>query len=180
MKSFLKEALITIALAVVLFFLLQTVIQSSIVENVSMLPGLVEDQRLIVSKAAYWFSSPQRGDIIIIYPPIEPDSQWVKRVIGLPGDTLEVKGGLVYVNSVPLKEPYIKEKPAYDYGPFVVPKDNYFVLGDNRNESTDSHYDWTVTRSEIVGKAWLRIWPLDKFGLVDNYPLNDQLAAPSK
>jgi signal peptidase I len=175
MKGILREILITIALAAVLYLLLHLVVQSSIVENVSMQPGLVEGQRLIVVKAAYWFGQLQRGDVIIIYPPIEPEKQWVKRLIGLPGDTVEVRDGVVRVNSVPLNEPYIKALPDYNFPAFTVPEDQYFVLGDNRNESADSHYGWTITRQEIVGKAWLRFWPLDKWGLVNNVPLNEQV-----
>jgi signal peptidase I len=175
MKGILKEVIITLGLAAVLYLLMNLIIQSSIVENVSMQPGLYEGQRLIVVKSAYWFGQPQRGDIIIIYPPIEPDRQWVKRLIGLPGDTVEVHNGTVFVNDIPLDEPYTKEQPDYDYPAYTVPEDQYFVLGDNRNNSEDSHFGWTLSSQEIVGKAWLRFWPLDKWGLVNNYPLNEQV-----
>jgi signal peptidase I len=175
MKGFLRELLITLGLAIVLYLLLQTTIQSSIVNNVSMEPTLVANQRLIVIKVMYHFKEPQRGDIIIIHPPIEPQKEYVKRLIGLPGDTIEIKNGLVYVNGVPLNEPYIKESPDYIFSPYRVPDNNYFVLGDNRNNSNDSHAGWTVTRQEIVGKAWLRIWPLSKWGAVGNYPLDAQV-----
>src|SRR5512139_1764497 len=149
MKSIIREILITVGLAVVIFFILQTTIQSSIVDGSSMQPGLENGQRLIVVKAAYTFAEPQRGDIIIIRPPVSPQKQWVKRVIGLPGDTVEIKNSTVYVNHVALDEPYIKETPEYVYGPVTVPPDNYFVMGDNRNNSTDSHYGWTVHRSSV-------------------------------
>ena len=175
MKGFLREALITLVLAVAIYFLLQTAIQASIVHNVSMQPTLFAGQRIIVLKPYYHFTQPDRGEIIIIRPPIAPGEEWVKRVIGLPGDTVEVRNGYVYVNGVPLEEPYIKDKPDYRFGPFTVPEDNYFVMGDNRNNSTDSHYGWTVSRDDIVGKAWLRIWPLNKWGSPGSYPLNEQL-----
>jgi signal peptidase I len=175
MKGMLRETAITLGIAVVFYLLLQLFIQSSIVENISMQPGLIEGQRLIVVKAAYWFNGPQRGDIVIIYPPIESDKQWVKRCIGVPGDTITIQNGNVYVNGIALNEPYIKAKPNYTYSSYTVPEDEYFVLGDNRNHSEDSHFGWTVSRSDIVGKAWLRIWPLNKFGSVGNYPLNDQV-----
>jgi signal peptidase I len=177
MKGFVRELLITLGLAIVIYLLLQLVIQSSIVNNISMQPTLIDGQRLIVGKAAYWFSEPQRGDIVIVRPPIETSTEYVKRLIGLPGDTIAVKGGKVYVNGVALVEPYIKESPASTFSPYVVPENHYFLMGDNRNHSNDSRSGWTVTRQEIVGKAWLRIWPLDKWGLVGNYPLAPQLSA---
>jgi signal peptidase I len=174
MKGYLKELLITVGLAVLIFLLLRTIIQSSEVFDISMQPTLVEGQRLIVIKTLY---TPQRGDIIVLYPPTETTRQYVKRLIGLPGDTVEIKNNLVYVNGVALKEPYIKAAPAYVMAAKTLPPDAYFVLGDNRNNSTDSHFGWTVTRENIVGKAWLRFWPLSKFGGPGNYPLKNELAA---
>jgi signal peptidase I len=177
MKGLLRELLITLGLALVIYLLLQLVIQSSIVNNVSMQPTLIAGQRLIVGKAAYWFSGPQKGDIVIVHPPIEPKSEYVKRLIGLPGDTVEVKGGIVYVNGIPLVEPYLKAPPSQPFPLYTVPENHYFLMGDNRNQSNDSRSGWTVTRQDIVGKAWLRIWPLNKWGLVGNYPLDSQLSA---
>jgi signal peptidase I len=175
MKNFFRESLITIGLAVIIFLILQTTIQSSIVDGSSMEPGLNNGQRLIVAKIAYSFKDPQRGDVIIIHPPVAPEKQWVKRVIGLPGDTIEVQKGIVYVNGFPLNEPYIKSPPTYTLNSFTVPQDNYFVMGDNRNNSTDSHYRWTVTRENIVGEVWLRIWPFSSWGIIHAYPLADEL-----
>jgi signal peptidase I len=174
-KSFFQELAITLGLALALYLLLQTTIQSSIVEGSSMQPGLEDGQRLIVVKAVYHFREPQRGDIIIVHPPISPEKQWVKRVIGLPGDTVEIKKGTVYVNGVPLDEPYINEKPRYTMKPYTVEEGHYFVLGDNRNNSTDSHYGWTVPENDVVGEVWLRLWPLNEWGLVQGYPLSLEL-----
>jgi len=176
-KGWVRELLITLGLAVVIFLIFQFTIQSSIVDGSSMLPGLENGQRLIVSKAAYFFSDPQRGDIIIIHPPVSPQKQWVKRVIGLPGDTVQIKNGTVYVNGIALDEPYINESPEYTYGPVTVPPENYFVMGDNRNNSTDSHYGWTVSRDQIVGEVWLRIWPVSEWGVVHGYPLDTEIEA---
>jgi signal peptidase I len=175
MKGLLREILITLGLALIIYLLLQTSIQSSIVNNVSMQPTLVAGQRIIVLKSIYNFKEPERGDIIIIHPPIAPEEEWVKRLIGLPGDTIEVKDGVVYVNALALTEPYVKTQANRPFGPYKVEPDKYFVMGDNRNNSTDSRFGWTVNRQEIVGKAWVRIWPLDKFGGVGNYPLNEQV-----
>ena len=175
MKGFVRELLITVGLAIAIFLILQTTIQSSIVEGSSMQPGLQDGQRLIVIKPAYTFTSPQRGDIVIIHPPVAPDKEWVKRVIGIPGDTVAVKNGLVYVNNVPLNEPYIKTAPSYSLAPYKVPPDNYFVMGDNRNNSTDSHYGWTVTKQNIVGEVWFRIWPFNNWGIVHGYQISQEL-----
>jgi signal peptidase I len=176
MKGFLRELFITLGLALVIYLLLQVTIQSSIVNNVSMQPGLVAGERLIIVKLLYHFKSPERGDVIVIHPPIDPQREYIKRLIGLPGDIVQVSNGSVYINGIPLSEPYIKDSPRYIYGPFRVPENNYFVLGDNRNESNDSHTGWTVTGEEIVGKAWLRIWPFNKWGSAGSYPLNEQVA----
>jgi signal peptidase I len=172
MKAYLKELLITLGLAIVLFLLLRTVIQSSEVFDISMQNTLIEGQRLIVIKTFY---TPHRGDIIVLYPPMENKRQYVKRLIGMPGDTVEIKNQKVYVNGVALDEPYIKAVPNYVMAAKTLPEDAYFVLGDNRNNSSDSHFGWTVTRHNIVGKAWLRFWPFSKFGGPGNYPLDKQL-----
>jgi signal peptidase I len=178
MKSLVREIVITVGLAVIIFLVFQTVIQSSIVDGNSMQPGLQNGQRLIVIKPVYVFNDPQRGDIVIIHPPVAPQSQWVKRVIGLPGDIIEVKRQIVYVNSIALTEPYIKASPEYTLKPYEVPENNYFVMGDNRNNSTDSHSGWTVDKSDIVGEVWLRIWPLNQWGVVHGYPITSQLQNP--
>jgi signal peptidase I len=175
MKSWVREILITLGLAVAIYLIIQTSLQNSVVYDVSMQPTLIAGQRLIVIKPVYNFKEPERGDIIIVRPPSEPKKEFVKRLIGLPGDTVEVNSGTVYVDKVPLEESYIKEKPRYTMAPFKVPENNYFVLGDNRNNSSDSHLGWTVTRDKIVGMAWLRYWPLNKFGAAGGYPLNEQV-----
>jgi signal peptidase I len=175
MKAFIKELLITLGLALVIFLVLQTTIQSSIVLGSSMEPGMEDGQRLIINKAVYHFREPARGDVIILHPPIEPKKEYVKRVIGLPGDTVEVRSGMVYINGLPLSEPYIKDAPRYNYASFIIPENNYFVLGDNRNNSNDSHTGWTVTSENIVGEAWLRIWPINEWGTLPGYPLSEQL-----
>ncbi len=175
MTSAIKEIAITLGLALVIYLLFHVFIHNAIVNMSSMQPTLFEGQRLFAEKQ---FLDPGRGDIIIIHPPpqVAPaGEEFVKRLIGLPGDTIQITGGTVYVNGVGLVEPYIKAKPAYAFGPFKVPAGNYFVLGDNRNNSTDSHFGWTITRQDIVGKAVLRYWPLNKFGGAGNFNLNAQV-----
>lgn len=182
-KGIIREALITLVLAAALYIILQFVVQNSPVLGSSMEPTLQESgQRLLVSRAAYWFSEPQRGDIITFHPPppTDPKSKpYIKRVIGLPGETVEIKSGKIYINGgpEPLNEPYIDPKLfTYTMPVIKVPPDCYFVLGDNRNVSDDSHWwinnsqHWiTIPRANIIGKAWLSIWPPSKWGLAPNY-----------
>lgn len=175
MKIFLRDVVGTIVLAVAIFFVLQFTIQSFIVYGQSMENSFHDGQRVLVSKVAYTFGSPQRGDIVIFRPPTD-HQDYIKRIIGLPGDTVEIKQGAVYVNNVKLSEPYIKDSPNYTYKAIVVPIDNYFVLGDNRRNSNDSHSGWTVPRQNMVGRVWLSIWPPGNWGLVHSYPLAKQLA----
>ena len=172
MKGFLKELLITLGLALVIFLIMQTTIQSSIVVGSSMQPGLENGQRLIVNKAVYHFKQPNRGEVVIFVAPTNYQQDYIKRVIGLPGDTIQIKANDgVYVNGLKLNEPYIAAIPHYNYGPMTVPADNYFVLGDNRNNSNDSHMGWTVPAHSLVGQAWLSIWPFSDWGVVKSYPL---------
>ncbi|UCE98162.1 MAG: signal peptidase I [Dehalococcoidia bacterium] len=174
-KPILREVLITLAIAIVIFILLQVTIQSSIVLYSSMEPNLHEGQRIIISKTAYWFGEPKRGDIIVFPNPNNPDEEYIKRIIGMPDERVEIIGGVVYIrqvngNTLVLDESEYIEDPANDdYSGNTILENEYFVLGDNRNNSFDSRRGWTVPRDEIVGKAWLSIWPLSDWGWVANY-----------
>jgi signal peptidase I len=176
MKNWRRNLLIVVGVVLIVCLSVNLVIERAVVNGGSMLPGLADDQRIIILTAAYDFTAPQRGDVIIIHPPVAPDKLWIKRLIGLPGDSISIQGGRVYLNSVALDEPYIKNKPLYSFGPYTIPADHYFVLGDNRNNSTDSHYGWTVTRENIVGKAWLCYWPFNQVGIVQAYDITGELA----
>jgi signal peptidase I len=175
MKTFGRDILATVLIAVIAFFALHASIQSCVVVGPSMLPTVEEKQRLLINKIAYFLQMPQRGDIIVFQPPNKTQPDYIKRVIGLPGDTIEIKNGYVYVNSKKLEEPYIKDNPAYNMPATVLLDDHYFVLGDNRNNSNDSHNGWTITKESIVGKAWLRIWPPDNWGVLQNARIDGQL-----
>ncbi len=175
MRPLFRDILITLALAVVIFFLLHITLQSFVVVESCMEPNFYEGERLLVNKVVYHFHDPGRGDVIILHPPFDPELVYIKRIIALPGDTVEVKDGAVYVNGTKLDEPYIKEPPAYTFPLTEIPEDEYFVLGDNRNNANDSHRGWTVPRENIVGKAWLSFWPLSEWGVVHHYPLEEQL-----
>jgi signal peptidase I len=173
-RPFFREIIVMLALAAVIFLALNIITQASIIEKNSMQPTLDVGQRIIINKVVYNFHGPERGDIIIFHPPTNPNQKtppFIKRIIGLPGDIVEVKDGTVYINDSPLEEPYIKAPPRYTLPVQKIPENNYFVLGDNRNNSNDSHNDWTVPRQSIIGKAWLSIFPLNKWGVISNYPL---------
>ena len=176
MKSFFRELLLTLILAFVIFFLLQTTIQTFVVIGSSMEPNLHEEERLVISKVVYHLHEPERGDIIVFHPPNGQKTEYIKRVIALPGEMVEIKSGAVYINGSKLNEPYIKEVPRYSFHEREIPEGEYFVLGDNRNNSNDSHNDWTVPHQSITGKAWLSIWPPNKWGVIANYSLQEQLA----
>jgi signal peptidase I len=176
-RNFVKELIITLVLAIIIFLLLRLVVGSYAVISVSMEPGLHEGERILVNKMAYHFGEPQRGEIVVFQSP-EDDMPLIKRVIGLPGDIIEIKDSAVRVNGIRLSEPYLKEPPNYSFNSFQVPAEHYFVLGDNRNNSRDSHNGWTVPQENIVGRAWIFTWPPGKWGLIPSYPLNLEPASP--
>ncbi|MEQ8381261.1 MAG: signal peptidase I [Coleofasciculus sp. A1-SPW-01] len=167
------EGFKTIGLSVFLAIGIRSfVAEARYIPSGSMEPTLQINDRLIIDKISYNFRQPQRGDIVVFSPTEALKQQnfkdaFIKRVIGLPGETVEVKGGRVYVNDQALREQYIEEKPEYSYGPVTVPEDNYLVLGDNRNNSYDSHYWGFVPRDKIIGRAIVRFWPLNRVGEVD-------------
>jgi signal peptidase I len=177
MRPFHRQILITVLVGIGIFALFQTTIQSFVVVGDSMEPSFEDGQRLIVNKAIYRLDEPHRGDVIVFCPPISQHADFIKRIIALPGDTVEIKEGTVYINDIALDESYTKAPPSYTYQEEKVPEGEYFVLGDNRNNSNDSHSGWTVSRKDIVGKAWLSIWPASKWGFVPNQSLQEQLAS---
>ncbi|MDH5695095.1 MAG: signal peptidase I [Dehalococcoidia bacterium] len=177
MKTFSREILVPLILAVAIFFLLRATVQSFVVVECCMEPNFESGERLLVNKVVYHFREPERGDVIILHPPLNPEAVYIKRIIALSGDTVEIKMGAVYINGSKLNEPYIKEPPSYTFPQEKIPKNEYFVLGDNRNNANDSHKGWTVPRQNIIGKAWLSFWPPSEWGLVANYSLEEQLEA---
>lgn len=169
--KFVREFFLTLLIAIVIFSGLQVSIKSFEVFNVSMLPTFTEGDLIIVNKMAYVVGGkPTMGDEIVFYAPgngVRPvfdpfftqhPSCFIKRVIGTPGDTVEVKNKVVYVNGRALREPYINEQPAYFMPETLIPAGQYFVLGDNRNHSNDSHTGWLVPTDDIIGKVWFKYW----------------------
>lgn len=162
------EALQTVGLSVVLALGIRTfVAEARYIPSGSMLPTLEINDRLVVDKIRYDFSDPHRGDIVVFHPPASAGDEasreaFIKRVIGLPGETVAVKGGQVYVDGVPLTEDYLEAPPNYEWGPETVPQDAYLALGDNRNDSYDGHIWGFVPRDRIIGRATLRFWPFSR------------------
>ncbi len=159
--TFLTETLQTIVLAVVLYFLIDSVIARVRVENISMLPTLQPGEFILVNKLAYKLSDIRGGDIVIFHFPQDPREDYIKRVIGVPGDVISVQETKVFVNNRQLTEPYISAPPQYT-GTWTVPEGKLFVLGDNRNQSSDSHSWGFVPLENVVGKALVVYWPFDQ------------------
>ncbi|RJO61520.1 MAG: signal peptidase I [Dehalococcoidia bacterium] len=180
MKPILREIIVTLLMALVLFLGIHYALQNAEVISGSMLPTLSIGERLFINKLAYKFGHLlQRGDIIVFVPPpqVNSDKDYIKRIIGLPGEVVEITGGNVYIHKtdgtvIKLDEPYITAPADYTYTSPAIAPDNYFVMGDNRNNSGDSHTGWTVPRSNIVGRAWWVTWPFSKFGAAPNYKLS--------
>ena len=165
----LREVGIVVLIFVAVYALIQLTVQTYTVVMSSMEPNFQEGECIIVSKVTYRSSDPQRGQVIIFDPPFDSPHPYIKRVIGLPGETVEIKDGKVFINGIPLEEEYIMAPPNYTMPATEVPETEYFVLGDNRNNSTDSHTGWTVPRDNIIGKAWFIYWPPNKLGVVKHY-----------
>ena len=160
----LRDIIIVLAIAVSIFLVTRLVIQNFVVDGRSMNPNLADKQWILVNK----LDNPERGDIIVFNRPQHDPPVLIKRVIGLPGETVKIEDGKVYIKGKLLTESYITE-PTTDNGTWTVPDDHYFVLGDNRDDSSDSP-DWGfVPEADIIGTAWLRIWPLSSWGFAPNY-----------
>ena len=192
----LREAAETVLLALLIFLLVRGVVQNFQVEGRSMEPTLETGLYLLVNKAVYWeinletvhkflpfikpgddpkryiFSGPKRGDVIVFKAPNQargqPERDFIKRIIAVAGETVEIRDCTVFINGEPLDEPYIQERPRYTFEPETVPEDHYFVLGDNRNNSSDSHSWGMLPKENIIGKAFVTYWPYSGLGFVDN------------
>ncbi|KST62793.1 signal peptidase I [Mastigocoleus testarum] len=177
----LRENLIVIGIALLLAFLIRTFIaEPRLIPTGSMLPTLHTGDRLIIEKISYRFHPPKIGDIIVFLPPerlqrqgFEKDQAFIKRIIGEPGKTVAIKDGTVFLNNEPLEENYIAEAPERPYPDRenpqfcqqqLVPTNEFFVLGDNRNDSRDSRYWCFVPKENIIGRAVFRFWPFDRIG----------------
>lgn len=166
-KRFLLDLLETLALAVLLFFGINMVSARVRVDGESMMPTLQNGEFILVSKLSYQFKPVEQGDIIVFHFPSDPTQELIKRVIGLPGDFIQIGNGVVRVNGVSLSEPYIAASPGYD-GEWNVPEGQLFVLGDNRNDSSDSHSWGYLPIEKIVGKAVMIYWPPNVWKMIQH------------
>ncbi len=163
----LRELVETVMPAVLIaIFITLFLAQATQVYGQSMEPNLHAGQRLIVEKISYRFHSPRRGDIVVLKLPEQRGSYLIKRVVGLPGETIEIRDQRVFVDGQPLDEPYLSEPIRYSMPPRRIPEDSVFVLGDNRGFSNDSHSFGPVSLSDVIGRAWIRYWPPEQVGLI--------------
>lgn len=165
------EVLETVALAVVIWLAVNFATARFIVEGSSMEPNFHTGQMLIVSRLVYMFGSPQRGDVIVFQFPGNLTDDYIKRIIGVPGDTVVIENGKVSVNGAPLNEPYIAKDSGLTpfKGRWVVPADSYFMMGDNRGHSSDSRSWGLLPKKDIIGKAWVSYWPPAFWGIIKHY-----------
>ena len=170
--KFFRDIIAPILVGLAVFALFQVTVGSFKVYGSSMLPGIEEGDYILVSKASYFFNEPRRGDIIVFHSPKESNTDLIKRIIAVSGDSVEIKDNTVFVNDTPLVEPYTLEPPHYFMLPEEIPPGHYFVLGDNRNNSSDSHRGWTLSRENIVGKTWITYWPPYRWRLMEHYTIN--------
>lgn len=168
-SAFLLEIVETLILTLVIFLLIRTVVQNFRIDGDSMEPNFHDGQYLIINKLAYRFGKPQRGDVIVFQFPRDPSRDFIKRVIGLPGETVEVRRGQVFIDGIPLEEPYAPNMGRYDAGPTVLGPNEIYVLGDNRDHSSDSHAWGPLALDFVIGKAVLIYWPYDSWGLIPQY-----------
>lgn len=164
---FLLDIFETLLLSVVLFAGINAVSARIRVDGYSMEPTLQSGEFVIVNKLAYKIGSPGHGDVVVFHYPRDPQQEYIKRVIGVPGDRVRVEAGQVFINDEPISEPYIAAPPAYEIIPEkVIPGGELFVLGDNRNNSSDSHNWGPVPMEYVVGKALVVYWPPESWGLI--------------
>lgn len=176
-KPWWRETIETILWALVLALILRTfVVQAFWIPSGSMIPTLQIGDRVLVAKFWNWFQEPSRGSIYVFKYPVEPERDFIKRIIGLPGDAVDIKNGVVYVNGIQIDEPYVKNTDNFTFRPnnlfenipVIVPENMYLALGDNRRNSQDSRYWGFVPKDYLRGPAFFRYWPLNRIGLVDN------------
>jgi signal peptidase I len=165
--AILRASLQAVVVAIVLFALIVTfVVQGYCVSGNCMDPSLRTGERILGSKIVYRFESPARGDIVVFKYPEDPNKIFIKRIIGLPGETIEMRAGQVYINGNPLREPYLLHDPHGSYGPEQIKLGYLFVMGDNRDQSNDSRYWGELPIKNVQAKAWIRYWPMDSIELV--------------
>ncbi len=165
-KGALREIAETIILTLVIFLLIRTVVQNFRVEGMSMEPNFHDGQFLLINKLAYRLGEPARGEVIVFRYPLDPSRDFIKRVIGLPGETVEIRNGQVLINNQPISDPATVNSAFYNMAPLTLGAEEMFVLGDNRPNSSDSHSWGTVPTDKVIGKVVLSYWPPPDWGLI--------------
>jgi signal peptidase I len=167
-SNLLREVVDTALLTAIIFLIVNAATSRFLIKSVSMLPNLREGEFVIVDKVSYAFGSPQRGDIVVFALADEADDL-IKRVIGLPGETIEISDGTVYIDGRPLAEPYAVPSPGSVFPARRLGADEYFVMGDNRVDSRDSRAFGPIQRQSIVGRAWIIYWPPAHWGIIPQH-----------
>ncbi len=168
-KAIAREIVETAIMTLLIFLVVRLAFQNFRIEGQSMEANLHDGQFLIVNKLVYYLHPPQRGDVVVFHSPENPRKDFIKRVIGLPGEEVEIVNGQVQINRVPLHETYIHSPTQHSWGPQVVGQFEYFVLGDNRSNSSDSRSWGMLDGNAIIGKAWVSYWPPQYVGPVPHY-----------
>ena len=162
---FLVDVLETLVLSVLLFLGINAISARIRVDGSSMEPSLHSGEFVIVNRLAYKWGEPEYGNVVVFHFPGDPNQEYIKRIIGLPGDRVKVQDGMVYINNQAIDEPYIAASPRYQ-GEWTVPADHIFVLGDNRNNSSDSHNFGAVPMVNMIGEAFFVYWPPTDWGTI--------------
>jgi signal peptidase I len=174
-----KDNILTILVALILAVVIRSfVAESRYIPSPSMVPTLYPGDRIAVEKLSYRFRDPQLGDVVVFFPPSQlqvagypADQAFIKRVIAVAGQTVQVHQGRVYVDQTPLTEPYVTEPPAYEMRAVRVPVGMLFVMGDNRNNSNDSHVWGFLPKENVIGRANIRFWPPGQAGFLETTPI---------
>src|SRR5579862_437569 len=173
LRSWTRDLAVALGLALVIIVFLYQPVK---VEGTSMAPLLSDQERIFINKFVYRFEDIHRGDVVVFWYPLDRSKSFIKRVIGLPGETVDIRRGLLYVNGQLIPEPYVP--PQYsditDFGPVKVPKDSYFVMGDHRISSNDSRVFGPVASQFIYGRAVFAYWPVDHFGSLSTTEASDK------
>ncbi len=160
MSLLVRETVETVVIALLLALLLRGfVVDSIVVQGHSMEPNLHHGERILINRVVYRFRLPDRGEVVVFRYPLDPSRDFIKRVVGQPGDVVEVREGQVYINNAPVDEPYVANPGGTNLTPQVVPGDSLFVLGDNRTNSEDSRYFGSIATDSVKGRAFLIFWP---------------------
>jgi signal peptidase I len=162
----LREIVETVVLTLVIFLLIRTVVQNFRVDGMSMEPNFHDGQFLLINKLAYRLGEPERGDVVVFHYPRDPSRDFIKRVVGLPGETIEVRDGRVIVNGQTLSEGVEIQRAGYTTAPVALSSDEIYVMGDNRPNSSDSHTWGPLAMDLVVGEVVLSYWPPSTWGLI--------------